>query len=121
MLYMWKYSVSLEVALVFSHINWWPCFNITGKWLGSRQIRCNWAAKGASANDDKQSLDSKSVVELTNGTSGALILKMELYKFFFSWLKFSCESKAMPSCTGVCVCVGPSVLYRCLIFALHVF
>ena len=82
---MWKYSVSLEVALVFSHINWWPCFNITGKWLGSRQIRCNWAAKGASANanDDKQSLDSKSGVELTNGTSGALILKMKLYESFF--------------------------------------
>ncbi|XP_061949407.1 oligouridylate-binding protein 1B-like isoform X2 [Populus nigra] len=43
--------------------------DLTGKWLGSRQIRCNWAAKGASSNDDKQSSDSKSVVELTNGTS----------------------------------------------------
>jgi len=45
--------------------------DLNGKWLGGRQIRCNWAAKGASANanDDKQSLDSKSVVELTNGTS----------------------------------------------------
>lgn len=79
MLYMWNYSVSLEVARVFSHINWRPCFNITGKWLGSRQIRCNWAAKGASSNDDKQNLDSKSVVELTNGTSGALTLNF----FFF--------------------------------------
>ncbi|KAI3414944.1 uncharacterized protein J3R85_015636, partial [Psidium guajava] len=38
------------------------------KWLGSRQIRCNWAMKGASSNDDKQS-DAKSVVELTTGTS----------------------------------------------------
>ncbi|ERN05592.1 oligouridylate-binding protein 1 isoform X2 [Amborella trichopoda] len=40
-----------------------------GKWLGSRQIRCNWAAKGAGINDDKQNSDAKSVVELTNGTS----------------------------------------------------
>ncbi|KAL8138639.1 hypothetical protein V2J09_004640 [Rumex salicifolius] len=43
--------------------------DLTGKWLGSRQIRCNWATKGASSGDDKQSLDGKSVVELTNGTS----------------------------------------------------
>ncbi|KAF3439715.1 hypothetical protein FNV43_RR17993 [Rhamnella rubrinervis] len=41
--------------------------DLNGKWLGSRQIRCNWAAKGA--NDDKQGSDSKIVVELTNGTS----------------------------------------------------
>lgn len=47
-------------------------FNIVGKWLGSRQIRCNWAAKGAGA-DDKQTSDSKSVVELTNGTSGEIM------------------------------------------------
>lgn len=40
----------------------------TGKWLGSRQIRCNWATKGA-GNDDKANSDTKSVVELTNGTS----------------------------------------------------
>ncbi|CAK7356486.1 unnamed protein product [Dovyalis caffra] len=43
--------------------------DLTGKWLGSRQIRCNWATKGAASNEDKQSSDSKSVVELTNGTS----------------------------------------------------
>ncbi|XP_062148551.1 oligouridylate-binding protein 1-like [Alnus glutinosa] len=43
--------------------------DLNGKWLGSRQIRCNWAAKGANSNDDKQNLDSKGVVELTNGTS----------------------------------------------------
>lgn len=48
-------------------------YDITGKWLGSRQIRCNWATKGASSNDDRQSSDAKSVVELTNGTSGELI------------------------------------------------
>ncbi|WCJ42830.1 oligouridylate binding protein 1B [Euphorbia peplus] len=43
--------------------------NLNGKWLGSRQIRCNWAAKGATSSDDNQSSDAKSVVELTNGTS----------------------------------------------------
>ncbi|XP_022154627.1 oligouridylate-binding protein 1-like isoform X2 [Momordica charantia] len=43
--------------------------DINGKWLGSRQIRCNWATKGANSGDDKQSSDSRSVVELTTGTS----------------------------------------------------
>ncbi|KAF5452929.1 hypothetical protein F2P56_027881 [Juglans regia] len=43
--------------------------DLTGKWLGSRQIRCNWATKGAGSNEDKQSSDAKSVVELTNGSS----------------------------------------------------
>ncbi|XWS26564.1 hypothetical protein CRYUN_Cryun26dG0041400 [Craigia yunnanensis] len=43
--------------------------DLNGKWLGSRQIRCNWAAKGATSNDDKPGLDAKSIVELTNGTS----------------------------------------------------
>ncbi|KAA8534752.1 hypothetical protein F0562_029806 [Nyssa sinensis] len=43
--------------------------DLNGKWLGSRQIRCNWATKGAGLNDDKQNSDAKSVVELTNGTS----------------------------------------------------
>ncbi|XP_019443477.1 PREDICTED: oligouridylate-binding protein 1-like isoform X2 [Lupinus angustifolius] len=43
--------------------------NLTGKWLGSRQIRCNWATKGANVNDEKHILDSKTVVELTNATS----------------------------------------------------
>ncbi|KAL0552937.1 hypothetical protein IC582_012072 [Cucumis melo] len=43
--------------------------DINGKWLGSRQIRCNWATKGANSGDDKQSSDSRSVVELTSGTS----------------------------------------------------
>ncbi|RVX17139.1 Oligouridylate-binding protein 1B [Vitis vinifera] len=48
--------------------------DITGKWLGSRQIRCNWATKGAGSNDDKQSSDAKSVVELTNGSSGSVLV-----------------------------------------------
>ncbi|XP_072978652.1 oligouridylate-binding protein 1B-like [Typha angustifolia] len=43
--------------------------DLTGKWLGSRQIRCNWATKGANANEDKQNSDSKSAVELTNGST----------------------------------------------------
>ncbi|CAL9110616.1 unnamed protein product [Musa textilis] len=40
--------------------------DLNGKWLGSRQIRCNWATKGANANEDKQISDSKSVVDPTN-------------------------------------------------------
>ncbi|XP_007012590.2 PREDICTED: oligouridylate-binding protein 1 [Theobroma cacao] len=43
--------------------------DLNGKWLGSRQIRCNWAAKGATSNEDKPSSDAKSIVELTNGPS----------------------------------------------------
>jgi len=43
--------------------------DLTGKWLGSRQIRCNWATKGAGSSDDKQSLDGKSAVDMTSGTS----------------------------------------------------
>ncbi|KAJ8479233.1 hypothetical protein OPV22_022960 [Ensete ventricosum] len=35
--------------------------DLSGKWLGSRQIRCNWATKGANANEDKQNLESKNV------------------------------------------------------------
>ncbi|XP_074302095.1 oligouridylate-binding protein 1B-like [Silene latifolia] len=42
---------------------------LTGKWLGSRQIRCNWATKGATSGDDKPSTEAKSMVEWTNGSS----------------------------------------------------
>ncbi|CAL9170479.1 unnamed protein product [Musa hybrid cultivar] len=42
--------------------------DLNGKWLGSRQIRCNWATKGANANEDKQISDLKSVVDPTNGS-----------------------------------------------------
>ncbi|CAN0901248.1 Oligouridylate-binding protein 1 [Linum grandiflorum] len=42
--------------------------DLNGKWLGSRQIRCNWATKGALSNEDKQGSDAKSVVELTSGS-----------------------------------------------------
>ncbi|XP_041019397.1 RNA-binding protein 208-like isoform X2 [Juglans microcarpa x Juglans regia] len=42
---------------------------LTGKWLGNRQIRCNWAAKGAGTNEDKQINDSQNAVVLTNGSS----------------------------------------------------
>ncbi|KAK4391896.1 Oligouridylate-binding protein 1 [Sesamum angolense] len=43
--------------------------DMNGKWLGTRQIRCNWATKGAGLGDDHQSSDSKNIVELTNGSS----------------------------------------------------
>ncbi|GLU10173.1 hypothetical protein SLE2022_269930 [Rubroshorea leprosula] len=45
--------------------------DLNGKWLGSRQIRCNWATKGANSNDDKQSSDAKSVVELPIGNGSS--------------------------------------------------
>lgn len=61
----------LIILIVYPHYSSFSECCVTGKWLGSRQIRTNWAAKGAGINDDKQ--DSKSVVELTNGTSGELI------------------------------------------------
>ncbi|ERN12548.1 oligouridylate-binding protein 1 isoform X2 [Amborella trichopoda] len=43
-----------------------------GKWLGSRQIRCNWAAKGAGFNDDKQNSDTQSMQGLGNGSSAGI-------------------------------------------------
>ncbi|KAK6126721.1 hypothetical protein DH2020_039536 [Rehmannia glutinosa] len=44
--------------------------DLNGKWLGSRQIRCNWATKGAGGlGDDQQNSDTKNIVELTNGIS----------------------------------------------------
>ncbi|XP_060205977.1 oligouridylate-binding protein 1B-like isoform X2 [Lycium barbarum] len=42
--------------------------DLTGKWLGSRQIRCNWATKSANSNDEQGS-EAKSVVELANGSA----------------------------------------------------
>ncbi|KAL6993643.1 hypothetical protein U1Q18_011755 [Sarracenia purpurea var. burkii] len=48
------------------------CFHGSGKWLGSRHVRCNWAMKGAASSDDKQNSNANSVVELTNGSSGEL-------------------------------------------------
>uniref|UniRef100_J3N9M4 RRM domain-containing protein n=1 Tax=Oryza brachyantha TaxID=4533 RepID=J3N9M4_ORYBR len=42
---------------------------LNGKWLGNRQIRCNWATKGANAGEEKQNTESKGMVELTNGSS----------------------------------------------------
>ncbi|KAF8400163.1 hypothetical protein HHK36_013459 [Tetracentron sinense] len=41
--------------------------DLTGKWLGNRQIRCNWAAKGAG--DDKKTNDNQNMVVLTNGSA----------------------------------------------------
>ncbi|KAF5178270.1 Oligouridylate-binding protein 1b [Thalictrum thalictroides] len=43
--------------------------DLTGKWLGNRQIRCNWASKGVGGNEDKLSNDNQNAVVLTNGTS----------------------------------------------------
>ncbi|GKB67433.1 hypothetical protein Tco_0928845 [Tanacetum coccineum] len=35
--------------------------DVIRKWLGSRQICCNWATKGAATSDEKQGSDSKTV------------------------------------------------------------
>lgn len=43
--------------------------DLTGKWLGNRQIRCNWASKGAGVNEDKPSSENQNAVVLTNGSS----------------------------------------------------
>ncbi|KAJ6995388.1 RNA-binding protein 208 isoform X2 [Populus alba] len=45
--------------------------DLTGKWLGNRQIRCNWATKGVGSNEDKQNSDNQNAVVLTNGSSGS--------------------------------------------------
>ncbi|KAG6501451.1 hypothetical protein ZIOFF_041332 [Zingiber officinale] len=52
--------------------------DLTGKWIGSRQIRCNWATKGANAGEDKTSSDSKSVVELTTGSVGKVLRDLQM-------------------------------------------
>uniref|UniRef100_A0A6N2KEI4 RRM domain-containing protein n=1 Tax=Salix viminalis TaxID=40686 RepID=A0A6N2KEI4_SALVM len=44
--------------------------DLTGKWLGNRQIRCNWATKGVESNEDKQNSENQNAVVLTNGSSG---------------------------------------------------
>lgn len=41
--------------------------NLSGKWLGSRQIRCNWATKNSG--EDRQSDDNQNAVGLTNGSA----------------------------------------------------
>uniref|UniRef100_K7KIR9 RRM domain-containing protein n=1 Tax=Glycine max TaxID=3847 RepID=K7KIR9_SOYBN len=45
--------------------------DMTGKWLGNRQIRCNWATKGAGGSSNEEKInDSQNAVVLTNGSSG---------------------------------------------------
>nr|GEX99011.1 nucleotide-binding, alpha-beta plait [Tanacetum cinerariifolium] len=61
------YGIDILFVMLFdaqSAIN-----DVTRKWLGSRQIRCNWATKGAGTSDEKQGSYSKTVVELTSGSS----------------------------------------------------
>ncbi|XP_065849847.1 oligouridylate-binding protein 1-like isoform X2 [Euphorbia lathyris] len=43
--------------------------DLTGKWLGNRQIRCNWATKGSGSTEDKQMGDNQNAVVLTSGSS----------------------------------------------------
>jgi len=61
--------------MFFVHTNLWHFLHHIGKWLGNRQIRCNWATKGAggSSNEEKNN-DSQNAVMLTNGSSGIMYL-----------------------------------------------
>nr|KJB06857.1 hypothetical protein B456_001G016600 [Gossypium raimondii] len=60
--------------------------DLNGKWLGSRQIRCNWAAKGATSNDD----NAKSIVD-SNGPSaldhGIIFLQKKVKKNLMTILR----------------------------------
>ncbi|KAH9626205.1 hypothetical protein KSS87_000084 [Heliosperma pusillum] len=64
---------------------------LTGKWLGSRQIRCNWATKGATSGDDKQGTEAKSMVEWTNGSS---VLRKLIFSIFLEDGKENTNSEA---------------------------
>ncbi|CDY26146.1 hypothetical protein HID58_070680 [Brassica napus] len=56
------------------------------KWLSSRQLRCNWATKGATFGEDKHSSDGKSVVELTKGAAdgnlASEVTQLDLHRMF---------------------------------------
>ncbi|RVW17336.1 Oligouridylate-binding protein 1A [Vitis vinifera] len=52
--------------------------DLSGKWLGNRQIRCNWATKGAGFNEDKQVNENQNAVVLTNGSSETPFSWMEI-------------------------------------------
>ncbi|OIV97778.1 hypothetical protein TanjilG_12535 [Lupinus angustifolius] len=44
--------------------------DMSGKWLGNRQIRCNWATKGAGASSgEEKNNENQNAVVLTNGSS----------------------------------------------------
>ncbi|XP_015896176.1 RNA-binding protein 208 [Ziziphus jujuba] len=43
--------------------------DLTGKWLGNRQIRCNWAAKTTGSNEEKQINENQNAVVLTSGST----------------------------------------------------
>lgn len=42
---------------------------LVGKWLGNRQIRCNWATK-SSGSEENQINENQNAVVLTNGSTG---------------------------------------------------
>lgn len=43
---------------------------LVGKWLGNRQIRCNWASKTSGSNEEKQINENQNAVVLANGSTG---------------------------------------------------
>uniref|UniRef100_A0A453B3P5 RRM domain-containing protein n=1 Tax=Aegilops tauschii subsp. strangulata TaxID=200361 RepID=A0A453B3P5_AEGTS len=44
--------------------------DLNGQWLGNRQIRCNWATKGANSGEDQLTSDSKSIADVNNNFTG---------------------------------------------------
>ena len=44
-----------------------------GQWLGNRQIRCNWATKGANSGEDQLTSDSKSIADVNNNFTGIIL------------------------------------------------
>lgn len=62
-------------VMFFVHTNLWHFLHHIGKWLGNRQIRCNWATKGAGGSSNEEKInDSQNAVVLTNGSSGTMYL-----------------------------------------------
>ncbi|WVZ20225.1 hypothetical protein V8G54_007547 [Vigna mungo] len=70
-------AINDMTGLAFSSIPLFPasvsCFLFIptcGKWLGNRQIRCNWATKGAgTSSNEEKSNENQNAVVLTNGSS----------------------------------------------------
>ncbi|PIN21266.1 hypothetical protein CDL12_06056 [Handroanthus impetiginosus] len=77
MVYYLAYADHLKFGLSDAKVMWdqktgrsrgfgiWICLfrEPTEKWLGSRQIRCNWATKDVGTSDDKQNSDAKKDVK----------------------------------------------------------
>ncbi|KAG6524482.1 hypothetical protein ZIOFF_014393 [Zingiber officinale] len=55
--------------------------NMTGKWLGSRQIRCNWGAKTPTGKEKPENADQNQIaVVLTEGSSNTGVSNISFTK-----------------------------------------